>query len=371
MQKIIAILLMLFSGVVAQAQIQMSNSALVNAEFNSPLFREDFDSASTDWPTLSNFNNLFMVQNGSYYLNRKVKGEPYAVLSSKKINASAFQLNVRINPIEIAIDGYVGVLFMLQESSVGGYIFEIGPLSKYRLRQVKNGLYVNISGNSKSNGWVTEEDLINYNQNNIVSVVCQNRNYDLMINSKRVLSFNDIEYKDGSFGILIGPETKLSIDNFVVMGIDQSSASTTLANGNGNISNVNINEINDNAELQKLKATIEKLQNDNDELLLVVETMRAKGYTSPDDFESKYVRSVASNNALNLKYDSLVNEYLLVKKDNDSLKSVLSIPVVSDPGIDSFMLELDEVKQKNIELEKENAVLTRRLKKLSDGSSKK
>jgi hypothetical protein len=370
MKKTLILLLFCCFSVIADAQIQMSNSALVNAEFNTPVFREDFDSTSADWPTLSNFNNLFMVQNGTYYMNRKVKGEPYAILSSKKLTANSFQLNVRINPIEISPDGYVGVLFMLQESSLGGYIFEIGPLSKYRLRQLKNGLYVNISGNSKSNGWVTEEELINYNQNNIVSVVCQNRNYDLMINSKRVLSFNDIEYKDGSFGILIGPETKLSVDNFVVMGTDQS-ATTPLANGNGNISNVNINEINDNAELQKLKATIEKLQNDNDELLLVVETMRAKGYSSPDDFETKYVRSVASNNALNLKYDSLVNEYLLVKKDNDSLKSVLSIPVVSDPGIDALMLELDEVKQKNKELEQQNAVLSRKIRKITAGSSNK
>jgi len=370
MKKSLVVLLIFCTTLVAEAQIQMSNSALVNADFNTPIFREDFDSASVDWPTLSNFNNLFMVQNGTYYMNRKVKGEPYAILSSKKLKENGYQLNVRINPIEISPEGYVGVLFMLQESSLGGYIFEIGPLSKYRLRQVKNGLYVNISGNSKSNGWVTEEDLINYNQNNIVSVVCQNRNYDLMINSKRVLSFNDIEYKDGSFGILIGPETKLSIDNFVVMGTDQSGT-TTLANGNSNISNVNINEINDNAELQKLKAVIEKLQNDNDELLLVVETMKAKGYSSPDDFESKYVRSVASNNALNLKYDSLVNEYLLVKKDNDSLKSVLSIPVVSDAGIDGLMLELDEVKQKNIELEQENAVLNRKIKKITGGSSNK
>ncbi len=370
MKKTLILVLFCCFGVMANAQIQMSNSALVKADFNTPIFREDFDSTSADWPTLSNFNNLFMVQNGTYYMNRKVKGEPYAILSSKKLTANSFQLNVRINPIEISPEGYIGVLFMLQESSVGGYIFEIGPLSKYRLRQVKNGLYVNITGNTKSNGWVTQEELINYNQNNIVSVVCQNRNYDLMINSKRVVSFNDIEYRDGSFGILIGPETKLSIDNFVVMGTDQSGT-TTLANGNSNISNVTINEINNNAELQKLKATIEKLQNDNDELLLVVETMRAKGYTSPDDFESKYVRSVASNNALNLKYDSLVNEYLLVKKDNDSLKSVLSIPVVSDPGIDALMLELDQVKQKNLELEKENAVLNRKIKKITGGSSNK
>ena len=367
MQKIIAILLMLFSGVVAQAQIQMSNSALVNAEFNSPLFREDFDSASTDWPTLSNFNNLFMVQNGSYYLNRKVKGEPYAVLSSKKINASAFQLNVRINPIEIAIDGYVGVLFMLQESSVGGYIFEIGPLSKYRLRQVKNGLYLNITGDSKSNGWVTSEGLVNYNQNNIITIACQDRNYDLMINSKRLLSFNDIEYKDGSFGILIGPETKLSIDNLYVMGTEQNSTVNNVSANNSSISDGS-GEV--NVEVSKLKAVIEKLQNDNDELLLVVETMKEKGYKSPDDFESKYVSSVASYNALKLKYDSLVNEYLFVKEKYDSLQNVHLIPPTNDTSVDALILELDEIKQKNHELEKENAALNRKLRKLNAGSSK-
>jgi len=367
MQKIIAILLMLFSGVVAQAQIQMSNSALVNAEFNTPLFREDFDSASTDWPTLSNFNNLFVVQNGSYYMNRKVKGEPYAVLSSKKINASAFQLNVRINPIEIAIDGYVGVLFMLQESSVGGYIFEIGPLSKYRLRQVKNGLYVNITGDSKSNGWVTSEGLVNYNQNNIITIACQDRNYDLMINSKRLLSFNDIEYKEGSFGILIGPETKLSIDNIIVTQTEESNQA--IINNNNSINTETSAAV--NVEIAKLKATIEKLQNDNDELALVVETMKAKGYTSPDDFESKYVSSVAAYNSLKLKYDSLVTEYLFVNGKYDSLKSVQSIPSAADPGIDALMLELDEIKQKNHELEKENAVLSRRVRKLTEGSTKK
>lgn len=348
----------------ANAQIQMSTGKLVSADFNTPIFREDFDSTSSDWPTLSNFNNLFMVQNGTYYMNRKVKGEPYAILSSKKIKEDAFQLNVRINPIEVSLDGYVGILFMLQESSLGGYIFEIGPLSKYRLRQVKNGLYINITGNSKSNGWVTDEGLINYNQNNSITISCDNRNYDLTINSKRVLSFNDIEYKEGSFGILIGPETKVSIDNFVIMGTEQSSGTNDNANLSSNTNDKSI----DNAELVKLKATIEKLQNDNDELLLVVETMKAKGYSSPDDFEAKYVSSIASYNALKLKYDSLVNEYVLVKGEYDSLKTV---PVTNDPGIDALMLELDELKQKNDELEKENAVLSRRIRKLSAGSSNK
>jgi len=55
----------------------------------------------------------------------------------------------------------------------------------------------------------------------------------------------------------------------------------------------------------------------------------------------------------------------------DSLKSVQSIPSAADPGIDALMLELDEIKQKNHELEKENAVLSRRVRKLTEGSTKK
>jgi peptidoglycan hydrolase CwlO-like protein len=113
------------------------------------------------------------------------------------------------------------------------------------------------------------------------------------------------------------------------------------------------------------------LQNDNDELALVVETMKAKGYTSPDDFESKYVSSVAAYNSLKLKYDSLVNEYLFVNNKYDSLKSAQTMTSAVDPEIDALMLELDDTKQKNHELEKENAALNRKLKKLNAGSSKK
>ena len=186
-----------------------------------------------------------------------------------------------------------------------------------------------------------------------------------MINSKRLLSFNDIEYKEGSFGILIGPETKLSIDNIVVTQTEKSNQAVI-----NNNSIINETSAAVNVEIAKLKATIEKLQNDNDELALVVETMKAKGYTSPDDFESKYVSSVASYNALKLKYDSLVNEYLFVKEKYDSLQNVHLIPPTNDTSVDALMLELDETKQKNHELEKENAALNRKLRKLNAGSSK-
>lgn len=362
-KKVFILLLSILTFHFSDAQIQISNGPLVKEDFNTTYFKEEFDSISPDWPTVSNFNNLFMIQNGSYYMSRKVKGDPYAVISSKKLNIDNFSLTMKFNPVLFSAEGYFGVLFMLQESSIGGYIFEIGPESKFRLRQVKDGLYKNITGNLNNNGWIFDAELIKYNQNNTITISSSNRNYDLSINSKLVLSFNDIEYKNGSFGVLIGPESKVSIDNINITTKEDKSIIE-------NISPVIPAE--NPTEIAKLKELIDKLQNDNDELLNVVETMKAKGYSSPDDFEAKYVSSVATYNSLKLKYDSLVTEYLLVKNENDSLKKKNTVVMKSaDANLDEIMIELDELKIKNQELEKENAVLSRRVRKLTTPSKKK
>ncbi|MFM7016393.1 MAG: hypothetical protein ACKOX3_08710 [Bacteroidota bacterium] len=363
MRKYILFSILFLTWGVTNAQIQMSASSLVTTAFNTEVFREEFDTASADWPTISNFNNLFMVQGGAYYMNRKAASDPYAVLSSYKLHLSNYQLNVRLNPMSFGQDGYIGVLFMLQESSVGGFIFEITSDSKYRLRQVRNGLYKNITGDLQSNGWITNEGLINYNQNNSISIAFNDRKYDLYLNAKRVISFSDIEYKQGVFGFLIGPQTKVMIDNIAVM---TSEDKLTVDNPFSATANDKANE-----EVLKLKAQIEKLQNDNDELLNVVENMKSKGYFSPDDFESKYVSAVATNNAMKLKYDSLVVEYLHVKVENDSLKKVQAAIVVDDHSLDSLVLEIDELKVKNGELLKENAILNNRIKKLTGNSPNK
>jgi hypothetical protein len=146
-----------------------SDDMNTDGAFATPQSKEEFDSSSFDWPTISNFNNLFMAQNGNYYLNRKVKGDPYALICSKTLNLSTYQISVIVNPIAIAPDGFIGLLFMLQESSVGGFIFEIGPNQNCRLRQVKNGIYKNVTGDIKSNGWIALQDVIKYNQNNKIS----------------------------------------------------------------------------------------------------------------------------------------------------------------------------------------------------------
>ncbi len=361
MRKFIVFIVLLLSSKFLFAQVQLSNAPMVNVDFNNEFYKEEFDSSSVDWPTISNFNNLFMAQNGSYYLNRKVKGDPYALICSKTLNLSAYQLSVRVNPIAIAPDGFIGVLFMLQESSVGGFIFEIGPNQNCRLRQVNNGIYKNVTGDIKSNGWIALQDVIKYNQNNTLKISFNDRNYDLYINNYRLISFNDIEYKNGSFGLLIGPETKASIDNISIfsnsLNKDDELTQSTIIPENS-------------IEFKNLKNQIEKLQNDNDELLNVVERMRSKGYSSPDDNEAKYVSSVANYNSLKLKYDSLVTEFLNLKRDNDSLNLQQITIISSDQNFDQLMMELEALKAKNATLESEKAILNRKLKKLNNSDHK-
>ena len=94
-------------------------------------------------------------------------------------------------------------------------------------------------------------------------IASSNRNYDLFINSKRILSFNDVEYKEGQFGLLIGPETRVSIDQISVNNFQETTA---IAEPNNDFQN-NI--------ILKLKEENEKLKNENDELENVVETMKA------------------------------------------------------------------------------------------------
>ena len=169
-RKFILGFLLLISITVAEAQVHLSSDALVKVDFNTPYYIENFDSVSADWPTFSNFNNLFMIQNGSYYMNRKAKVDPYALLSSKKVSTTEFQINLIVNPIEISNDGFIGLLFMLQESSAGGFIFEIGAGSRYRLRQIRDGIYRTITGDLASKGWITDENLIKYNTNNNLTI---------------------------------------------------------------------------------------------------------------------------------------------------------------------------------------------------------
>lgn len=361
MRKFIVFIVLLLSSKFLFAQVQLSNTPLVNVDFNNEFYKEEFDSSSVDWPTISNFNNLFMAQNGSYYLNRKVKGDPYALICSKTLNLSAYQISVIVNPIAIAPDGFIGLLFMLQESSVGGFIFEIGPNQNYRLRQVKNGIYKNVTGDIKSNGWIALKDVIKYNQNNTLKISFNDRNYDLFINNNRLISFKDIEYKNGSFGLLIGPETKASIDNISIL-------SNSLIKNDGIIQSTIIPD--KSLDVEMLKKQIEKLYNDNDELLNVLETMKSKGYSSPDDYENKFVASVANYNALKLKYDSLVTEFLIEKRFNDSLKLEHETVLSSDQTVDQLMMELEELKVKNAILENENAILIRKLKKLNNPDHK-
>jgi hypothetical protein len=54
----------------------------VNEKFDKLILSENFDSTDSYWTTLANADNLFIVQEGEYILNRKSTLSPFAIIAS-------------------------------------------------------------------------------------------------------------------------------------------------------------------------------------------------------------------------------------------------------------------------------------------------
>lgn len=89
-----------------------SRGQLVNEKFDRLDLSENFDSASDKWTFLSNIENLFLVQEGEYILNRKAPEKPFALIANYDYNEQAFKLVTSLK-IEKAADqnGSIGVIF--------------------------------------------------------------------------------------------------------------------------------------------------------------------------------------------------------------------------------------------------------------------
>ena len=103
-----------------------SNAQLVTEKFDKMDLSENFDSSNGMWTFMANNENLFLVQEGEYILNRKTTVSPFAVIANYENNLTAFRLVTSIK-IEKSVDanGSVGIIFMAQADGQGGFIFEL------------------------------------------------------------------------------------------------------------------------------------------------------------------------------------------------------------------------------------------------------
>lgn len=322
MKKIIATLFIFFS-VNGFAQT-------VNEKFDKLDLSENFDTSSGMWTFLANNENLFLVQDGEYILNRKTTVSPFAVMANYNYDALAYKMVVSMK-IEKSVDesGSIGIIFMAQEDGKGGFLFEVNKAGLYRLRQIIGGSYKYLTGDSKTGGWAKTNFTNPLNVYNLVEIKTANRKYDISLNNQYLMSFEEIAYKTGKFGVIIGPGSKGKMDFLYLFSSSKfAEASDTPTTEQGKTQNNTNTQSKENSpdiialaeSIIKLKTQINKLQAENDDLKKTIDAIRSADDESEQqkkNYEKNIKLLEKQNAASEASYDSLlkVNQSLLKYKD--------------------------------------------------------
>lgn len=261
----------------------LSYSQVVDEKFERSEFIDDFDVDKGSWPIFTNADNLFIIQNGEYILNRKNNATQYAAISNWDNQLDAYDLKVNLKLEKVADEnGSIGIIFMAQ--SKGAFIVEFNKHKQFRVKQLIGTAYQFITGNGDDlkEGWVKSSDLKSMGQYNILEVRTADGKYDLYINGVYQVSFTEKNYTSGKMGIIIGPSTNAKIDYFYVYSNKRYTHADTLAANDSLKHKKDTNSYSDNSTevvnalseaVVRLKTQVNKLTAENEDLKRQIATL--------------------------------------------------------------------------------------------------
>ncbi len=355
-RKLLFLFICISISFVSAGQENLGLKPVVIDRFDKLFLNENFDSAGTYWTTVSNSENLILVQDGEYILNRKAPTSPFAAMGSFKNSLTSYRLVTSLKLEKSASDeAAIGLIFMAQPGGQGGFIFEINKIKQYRLRQITGGIYRYLTGNAATGGWLKSNVFKNVGLPNLVEIRTADKNYDIYLNNVLILSFSEIAYKFGEIGFLVGPLSKGRVD-FLYM------FSTQKDNENNQNSSKQSNSENDVLALAEsiitLKNQINKLAEENEDLKQVINSMKNA------EKESEYDKEKTELNIKNLEQQAKQNKEAydsLLKVNTDLLKYK---EMVSGNDNGDLVINLS----KNLKAEKlKNEALTKQIQLLTEG----
>ena len=186
-------------------------------EYDQIQLREDFSDKSENWPYLTTMENLYVPDKGEYFLHRRNKTNPYAIITTWKNNLAAFNIlsALKLGPSDRA-DQTAGIIFLVQGNGKGVIAFEFNKFKQYRIKQLVGAYYKFLSGDNESEGWVKSSALAGKNDYNEIDIRVNLPQVDIYVNEKLLQSFDIMDYKAGNMGYLIGADTKAKSDYFYV-----------------------------------------------------------------------------------------------------------------------------------------------------------
>ena len=192
---------------IGQEKIALNYSELVH--------REDFSTENEDWPFVASYENLFGIDKDEYFLHRMNKDLPYALMAKWKNQLTTFNIltAIKLGPSDTR-DQTMGVIFHVQPDGKGAIVFELNKFKEYRIKQLVGKYYRYLTGTKEELGWV-KSNLVNVkNEYNEIDIKVEEGQMDFYLNGKFIESFDVLDYRAGTMGLIIGPDTKAKVDYF-------------------------------------------------------------------------------------------------------------------------------------------------------------
>lgn len=184
----------------------------VHKKLNQILLEESFSELNDIWPVITNDDNFFVFDKGEYFMNRSKTETPYAIMANwdNDLNSFSIRASLMLGPAESSYQT-LGLIFRASNDGKSALICDINKLHRFRIRQLRNGTYHIITSEGKD-GWIKNNAIKGINEYNDINIKTNGSDHDIFINGSLVHSFRIENLEAGSFGILIGPETKGRID---------------------------------------------------------------------------------------------------------------------------------------------------------------
>jgi hypothetical protein len=343
----------------AEGQTPSPTSKLVKEKFDKVFISQNFDSASATWSTVSNNENLFLMQDGEYILNRKSLVSPFAVMANLENSLTAYRFVTSLKLLKTTTDdGSIGVIFMAQAGGQGGFILDINKNQQFRIRQINGNAYRYITGNAKEGGWIKSSLLKGLTVPNLIDIRYSQKNYDLYLNSTYVMSFSEIAYKSGDIGLLIGAGCKGSVD-FIYIFTNDAGENLVKNDTQPNSPTTKNTSESDVAALAEsiisLKTQINKLSDENNDLKQIIETQRSSEKENDQKNQQNKLQQKLLNDQIKQQQKSIDS---LIKINTDLIR--YKEMVEGNDGGDlviNLSKNLKNAKNRNDDLTKENQAL--------------
>ena len=359
----------LFS-LLAYSTVLCAQNPIVTEKFDQLYIGENFDSSNSYWTTLSNNDNLLIVQEGEYIMHRKSSVSPYAVMANFNLELDGYRLVTSIKlDKSSAQDGSIGVIFMAQPDGKGGFVFEINKNHDYRLRQITGSSYRYMTGTPKDLGWVKNEVIKGLNLPNLVEIRIAEKKYDLFVNNSLLTSFEVLEYKTGGIGFIIGPASKGKADFLYLFTNEKAKqpSENSVAEQEHKTTSPETDIISLAESIITLKTQLNKLQEENDDLKGIVAALKSgekEQQATKQTFDKQIKNLEGQLKKASITFDSLMKvntdlmKYKEMVKGNDNGDLVINL----SKNLKNEKLLNDELNKSNKSLADSIVVLKNQIK---------